>query len=447
MTDTAEPTANKVLLVDDEESILKAISRLLAEEDDFEILTATSGEEGLELLKADPEVALILSDQRMPGMSGAEFLQHARTIVPDAVRMVLTGYADINATMDAINRGGASRYITKPWDDGMLVQAIREGVEHYRMSRENLRLNLLVQKQNQELQEWNANLKSRVLEQTSRIRLQNEELRRQSEDLKLLNNQMAGNWQNIILAFSSIIGLQNPQARNHSRNVSMLAMAAAHDKGVPPEEIETIRIAALLHDIGEIGSDPLMLRKEPEFLNEEELVVYRQHPVRGQSVVDLVEGLRGAGILIRHHHEHFDGSGFPDGLRGEEIPRGARLIAVADMIDSIIYRIDVPNVVEHALALVNRRLGSAIDPDIFPPFEKHVRQLYADLPERERMIEKELHPGDLRVGLVLSREATSGTGLLLLARGAVLDDASIASLKRYYRLDPPPHGVFVFVPR
>lgn len=119
-------TTSTILVVDDEENILRAIVRLLMEENDINVLTAGSGSEGLSVLQAHPDVALILSDQRMPGMTGAEFLQQAKSLVPEAIRMVLTGYADINATMDAINKGGASCYITKPWDDGMLVQTLTE---------------------------------------------------------------------------------------------------------------------------------------------------------------------------------------------------------------------------------------------------------------------------------------------------------------------------------
>ncbi|WP_291316625.1 response regulator [Desulfuromonas sp.] len=105
-----------VLFVDDEKSILNALQRLLMEED-YEVITANSGEEGLEILREEERIGLIVSDQRMPGLSGAQFLEQAKEMAPEALRIMLTGYADINATIDAINKGGACRYISKPWDD------------------------------------------------------------------------------------------------------------------------------------------------------------------------------------------------------------------------------------------------------------------------------------------------------------------------------------------
>src|SRR6185369_2130 len=119
-----------VLLVDDEENILNALQRLLMDED-FDIETATSGEAALALLQTLQNVGLIVSDQRMPGMNGAEFLGRSREFAPHAQRILLTGYSDINATIEAINKGGAGRYISKPWDDDDLVKTVRDAVEVY----------------------------------------------------------------------------------------------------------------------------------------------------------------------------------------------------------------------------------------------------------------------------------------------------------------------------
>jgi putative nucleotidyltransferase with HDIG domain len=439
MTDQNDLSQLKVLLVDDEENILRAITRLLMDEE-FAILTASSGEEGIAVLKSTADVGLILSDQRMPGMSGAEFLEQARQVAPNAVRMVLTGYADVSAAVDAINKGGACRYLAKPWNDEMLVQSVREGVQLYRLAEENRRLNELVIKQNAELQEWNTNLRGRVLEQTAKIRQQNEELQQ-------LTAEATQNYQNSILAFSGLIGLLDPLARHHSRNVTALAEGVARELGLLAAEVETVRIAALLHDIGEIGMDPAILRHSKEGMTDEQLAEYRQHPVRGQAVVDMVEGLRPAGVLIRHHHERFDGTGFPDELAGAAIPLGARIIAMADFIDSTIARLEARGAVEKALALAGERLGTVLDQQLFPLFTKQVQLHYQVLADREQMVEKELQPKDLRVGMVLAREVTSGTGLLLLGKGVTLDEGRIESLKRYYRLDPPQEGIFVLLPR
>ncbi|ACM21850.1 response receiver-modulated cyclic diguanylate phosphodiesterase [Geotalea daltonii FRC-32] len=430
-------TTSTILVVDDEENILRAIVRLLMEENDINVLTAGSGSEGLSVLQAHPDVALILSDQRMPGMTGAEFLQQAKSLAPEAIRMVLTGYADINATMDAINKGGASCYITKPWDDGMLVQTLTEGVQRYRMTMENKRLSALVQQQNAELHEWNNGLKSRVMEQTTRIRQQMEELR--------LSGEIATrNWQNTILAFSSVIGLLDSLAKNHSNNVSAVAEESARKLQLTEDEIETIRVAALLHDIGKIGIEPGILRMRYELLDDEERAEYARHPVRGQAVVDVVEGLRSAGQIIRHHHELYDGTGFPDGLSGKDIPIGARIIAIADFVDTTISRMDASVSIESIMKSLKEKAESFFDPELLPTVQEVSTSYYIGLTDRS-MVVQEISPKDLCTGMVLAREVISGTGLLLLNKGATLDEAKIHALKRYYSVDPPEGGVFVFV--
>jgi len=159
----------RVLFVDDEENILRSIKRLLMEES-YEVLTAKSGEEALELLKDGQNIGLIASDQRMPGMQGVDLLKQASEISPDTLRIMLTGYSDINAAIDAINKGGAYQYITKPWKDGELIQTVRDAVYRYSLIRENKRLTEIVKGQNEEKKKWN--------DQTIEIRESEERFRR-----------------------------------------------------------------------------------------------------------------------------------------------------------------------------------------------------------------------------------------------------------------------------
>jgi len=147
-----------VLFVDDEENILRSLVRLTMDEN-YTVVTADSGQQGLQLLGSIKEIALIVSDQRMPGMNGAEFLEKSRELAPDSIRMLLTGYSEISAAIDSINKGGASRYLSKPWNDDELLQTLRSAVETWRLGRENRRLQAVVQAQNEELKQWNENLK------------------------------------------------------------------------------------------------------------------------------------------------------------------------------------------------------------------------------------------------------------------------------------------------
>ena len=140
----------RILFVDDEENILLSIKRLLMKED-FDVLTAGSGEEGLEVLKKNPDVGVVVSDQRMTGMDGVEFLEKAWEVVPDSIRIMLTGYDDTEIARGAINKGGAYRYITKPWKNSEFVQALRDAARIFALARENKRLTRLIRKMNGEL--------------------------------------------------------------------------------------------------------------------------------------------------------------------------------------------------------------------------------------------------------------------------------------------------------
>ena len=427
-----------ILLVDDEENILKAIQRLLMDEEGVEITTAASGEEALRQLPSLSNLGLIVSDQRMPGMTGAQFLEQARSFSPDASRIILTGYADVTAAVDAINKGGAWRYLAKPWNDIELVQVLQEGLQRYRITLENRRLNALVLKQNQELEEWNSGLKQRVLAQTTEIRKKNEEL-------TLANSRLKGAFDGIIASFAELINMRDKRYRRHGQNVSSLARHAAQQLHLPAEEVETIRVAGLLHDIGELGISDEILQKDPDTMNPDELTAYRRHPVRGQTAIDAVEHLRPAGLLIRHHHEQWNGMGFPDGLKGEAIPLGARIIAYADLIDRIVNNDSDEPGLGRALASAELEQGQLLDPALLAVFRSTVKYTYTLAESQETVKELEVKPINLYVGMKLARDIVSGTGMLLLKQGEELDADRIASIGRYYRIDPPAHGVFVQV--
>ncbi|NOZ24682.1 MAG: response regulator [Nitrospirae bacterium] len=432
-------TTVKVLVVDDEENILRAISRLLMDED-LDVMTATSGEEALRILGSNRDVGLIVSDQRMPGLTGVDFLEKAREIAPDTIRIMLTGYADVNAAIDAINRGGAYRYVAKPWKDEELVQIIREAAQRFCLIQENRRLSEMLRQKNEELRNWNAQLEFFVQKQTREIQKNNEEL-------QLLNKRLKQNFQNSIIAFSGLIELRDSAVRNHSRNVAEVSRKAAESLGLPGAEIETITVASLLHDIGKIGIPDVLLRKELGGMSPEELKEYRLHPVRGQAAIDSIEDLREAGILIRHHHESYDGSGFPDRLRGDRIPLGSRIIGMADAVDKAIGSLYGDNAIQVALKSVKDGLGSRFDPALYRHIKASAEETYAEVMIKTDVVELELHPDNLQAGMIISRDVYSGTGLLLLSKGLRLNEKNIQAIRRYYRIDPSRSGVFVMVKR
>ncbi|MBZ0157351.1 MAG: response regulator [Alphaproteobacteria bacterium] len=428
---------NKVLFVDDEENVLRSLRRMFVDED-IEILTAVSGREGLALLKEN-EVAVIVSDQRMPEMSGFEFLEKSMRIAPDAVRIVLTGYADVSAAISAINKGGVYRYLTKPWNDNEFVITILNSIERYSLVKENKRLTALTRQQNEELKQWSAKLEKYVQKQAL-------DLKKQNAELKELNECLKGNLRDFISAFANLIELRDKSVSSHSGNVAVLSAEMARRRGLADADIDTITIAAQLHDIGKIGISDIVLLKNPAHMTPEENAEYRTHSVRGQSAVDSLEDLREAGVLIRHHHEWFNGKGFPDRLREKGIPEGSRIIALADQFDRMMHGYtthSVKNVLEAMRAL----LGTRFDPELFPLLVETATERYSSHGlagmETAAGIEAELPLLELLPGMVIARDISSGTGVLLLSKGTVLNEQNISALKRSFHIDPSKTGIYV----
>ena len=423
-----------ILFVDDEENVLRSLRRLFIDEE-YDIHTASSGEKGLEILQ-DREIAVIVSDQRMPGMSGAEFLERSRLVSSDSVRIVLTGHADIEDAIAAINKGGTYQYITKPWDNEEIRSTIFRAVEIYRLGRENKRLAGIVQEQNEELKKWTSELELYVQEQTIDLTYKNTALRD-------LNEQLETGFKNFTITISNLIELRDKSVGNHSGNVAVLSRKMAARMDLSDTEIQTIAIAAQLHDIGKIGVSDAVLLKDVESLVPFELREYQTHSIRGQTAMDSNAYLREAGTLVRHHHEAFDGGGFPDGLKEDLIPLGSRIIAISDRYHRLLVTHSVKDTLERVMNLAGRQF----DPHLCRLLVEIVKENVSSERRPDDTVESELHPDQLMSGMVLSREVRSGTGILLLPQGSRLNPQKIESIRRYCTLDPPRAGVYVWTER
>jgi len=432
MADELQPVT--VLLVDDEENILRAIQRLLMDED-FDVETATSGEAALEKLQTLENVGLIVSDQRMPGMNGAEFLGRSQEKAPYAQRILLTGYSDINATIEAINKGGAGRYLSKPWDDEELVSAIRHALGIYRQGVETRRLNEINNQQKEELAAWNDGLKKRLLQTAATIR-------EQSQAIKSLDEKNPAAV--LCRAFDNFFEVMGDRNAVHARTVSILVTDVVRKMGLDAETVATFRLAALLHDTGKFGTLSSTHQKHLEDMSESEAGDYRQHPARSAEMFSKVEDLADILPAIRGHHEAFDGSGFPDGLCGEAIPLGARLIAIADHIEKSAHAVG-SNRAEYALMNARFRCGTLLDPQLVPKFQAITKVVYFEGKKAGMVAEVEITPLELVPGMTISRDVESGSGVLLMQRGNILDVAGIALIRSHYRKNPPANGIFVQV--
>ncbi len=344
-----------VLFVDDEVNILKAIERLLRHEP-ISVLTASRPQEALDLLdKTDAQV--VVTDQRMPEMSGVDLLAGVRERHGDIVRMMLTGYTEMNIAVEAINRGEIYRLITKPWNDDELKATLRQAFDHYDLKREIKRLNQVTREQNFKLQDMNKNLEAKVRERTRQLDQKNQELRTA--------------YIQTIRALAEAIDAKDAYTRGHSERVALYASLIAREMGMSRDLIERVYFAGLLHDIGKIGIHDAIITK-PERLTADEYEEIKKHPGIGAKILEPVEFLRHIVPCVRHHHEWFDGSdlGYPDRLASNAIPLPSRVILVADTVEAMTSDRPYRNAlsIDAVIRELHKYSGSQFDPVVVEAF-------------------------------------------------------------------------------
>jgi response regulator RpfG family c-di-GMP phosphodiesterase len=341
---------------------------------------------------------------------------------------------DINAVIDAINKGGAYQYITKPWNNNDLVLSVRAAIERYRLVVENRYLTELTNRQNEELKQWSAELETYVQQQTIDLTYANKELLETNEKLRR-------NFRDFTITIANLIELRDKTVANHSNEVAAISKEIAKRLGLSAEEIGNVAVAGQLHDIGKIGISDEILLKGIEALAPYEMHEYMKHPIRGQAAMDSNEALREPARFIRSHHESWNGNGFPDGLKGNEIPLGSRIIAIADRYDRLL----MTRTMQAALEEIHALTAVQFDPGLYHPLVEVVKERTAGH-LMNRKVEKMLGPQGLIAGMVLSREVRSGTGVLLLSKGVTLTPQRIESIRRHFNIDPPDSGgVYVWV--
>lgn len=316
---TAAPKP-RVLFVDDEPAILDSLRRSVRRE--FAVDVATDAEHGLDYLGRNGSYCIVVSDMRMPGMDGAEFLATARSISPESVRVMLTGCEDVEVARRAINDGCIFKFLSKPVATEVLLECLRACLAHHRDER--------AQKQMM----------------ASTIHL---------EQLDLAT----------LTAFARAIDANSPWTAGHSERVTAMALRIAHAMGLPPNDLQIVHRGALLHDIGKIGTPPAILDK-PGKLEIWEREIMQNHVKVGTRILEPIECFRDLLGVVAQHHERFDGSGYPAGLAGEHISLHARIVAVADAYDALTsdrpYREGVPE--QKAIEILQEKSGTQFDPEV-----------------------------------------------------------------------------------
>jgi putative nucleotidyltransferase with HDIG domain len=328
----------KILIVDDEEAIREVVSTLL-EAQGHECASVSNGLLAQEFLKTH-SMDLVLSDMVMPEMDGMRLVEWMRQTDPDVPVIMVTAMHDLSTALEAIRRG-AYDYILKPFEKDQLYVGVRRALEHRQ---------LVLERYN-----YQRTLEIQVEERTAQLKGALEQIEQSYDDT--------------LEALGGALDLKDAETEGHSRRVTAFTIAIAKQMKVEPGMLPQIARAAFLHDIGKMAIPDQILRK-PGPLNPEEREVMRTHCDIGFNMVTRIPFLREAAEIVLSHQEYFDGSGYPRGLRGEQIPLGARIFAVADALDAMIsdrpYRKALS--ITYAREEIQRCTGTQFDPQVVEVF-------------------------------------------------------------------------------
>jgi putative two-component system response regulator len=299
-----------ILFVDDEENILNSVVRTFVDSD-FTIITAPDAARALDMLKSR-KIAVLVTDNMMPGMSGMELLELVRNVSPDTVKIMMTAYTDLPTVIEAINRVEVFRFIVKPWDNQQLIAILNEAVQ-----------------------------RSHLLDS----------LRQENEA--------------VLYALAETIELKDPYTKGHCDRVAHYALLIADALALPENIKDDIRFGSWLHDCGKIGV-PEQILNAPRRLRSEEITTIHCHPEWG---VEVARKARMSPIvinIIRNHHERYNGGGYPDNLYGEAIPLEARIVAIADTYDALTSTrpYNEPRSREEAIGILTELSGKKLDPEL-----------------------------------------------------------------------------------
>jgi putative two-component system response regulator len=279
---------NKILFVDDDSSILDSIQRSFRKQ--FEVYIASSAEEGLVCIKNNGPFPVVVSDFQMPGCDGVDFLAQVGKIAPDTIRMMLTGHAQVETSIRAVNEGHIFRFLSKPCPMDVLKKALLDGIHQYHL--------IQTEREYFALKKWNENLGG------------------------------------LIQAFARLIESKDPYTAGHQLRVSQLSVTIARALDFTEDAVERIQMAAMIHDIGKIYV-PVEFLNRPGPLNPSEWDIVKMHAQIGHDILRPIGFPFPLHEIVLQHHERLDGTGYPKGLKEAEIHLESKIIAVADVVEAI----------------------------------------------------------------------------------------------------------------
>jgi putative nucleotidyltransferase with HDIG domain len=350
----------RLLIVDDEVEVRGVLSDLLS--DAYECAEASSAEEALNQLRAT-DFQLVISDITMSGMTGLEMIPHVKVVSPDTVIVMISGMQTIESAINAL-RLGAFDYLMKPFDLRQAEAAVARALEHHE---------LVVAKRRYE-----NHLEELVDQRTAEL----------DRALDSLENA----YRSTLRALTAALETRDAETHGHSERVVTFSLRLGREYGLTSAQMKALEFGSLLHDIGKIGVPDAILRK-PAKLTDEEWVLMREHPMHGQQILRDIKFLEGAAKVVAQHHEKWDGSGYPLGVKAEEIDICARIFSVADAFDAItsdrVYRQGRPY--EAAKQELNEWSGRQFDPKVVEAFHRVPQEDWDEL-RRQSLMRKPSEP-------------------------------------------------------
>lgn len=343
-------TTSRILVVDEEPYTRSVIGNML-EKSNFLPVLAANGLEALAHIEQDAPFDVVLSDITIHGVDGIGLLDKLREIHPDTPMVMVTALQDVGVAISAMRRG-AYDYLLKPFAREQLMATIERALDYRRLVQQNSM--------------YRQNLEELVSARTEMLRQAINDLER-SYDITLE-------------ALGDALDLKDAETEGHSKRVTAYTIALARHMGVSDGQVRIVARGAFLHDIGKMAIPDAILLK-PGRLDSGETTIMREHCFRGYQIVRKIPFLRDAAEIVYSHQEHFDGSGYPRGLCGDQIPLGARIFAVADTLDAITS--DRPyrraNTFDAARREIRRCSGSQFDPAVVDVFLRIPDQVWRDL--------------------------------------------------------------------
>jgi putative nucleotidyltransferase with HDIG domain len=347
---------NRVLLLINNEEVLRYLREQLIIEGGYSIVFETAAEAGLDIFKKE-NFDLVITSTDMPGYEGTAIIKEFKAIDLNCVIIVFTETVNYDF-MEEASELGIYDFISKPINQEKLFFMIRKGIELHTGMTTHFRLISILKDQNTSLQKQNILLANRIEGATKN-------LARMYEDLRTV-------YMRTIRVLAQAIDARDHYTHDHSENVARYAVSVSRNLGLSLKEIEVIRHASELHDLGKIGVADSILTK-PTSLTQEEWQLIKQHPQMGAQILEPLTFLGNAVDMVRQHHEHFDGSGYPAGYKGDEILLGARIIHLADAFEAMTsprsYR-QVPYSKAQAVEEIKKHVATQFDPVVVEAFLK-----------------------------------------------------------------------------